>query len=113
MQIKQVRATPVRVPITRPATFSRRQRMAVLATVVEVETDDGLVGLGETRGHWAAPIINQRFALLLHGMPVHDRDAAFETCIPSPFDYGFPERGGEVHASAPSEKKVRSCPEWR
>ena len=100
MDITQVRATPVRIPIMRPATFSKRQRTAVLATIVEVQTDNGLVGLGETRGHWAAPIINERFGPLLIGMPANDQNAAFDKCISSPFDYGFPERGCEVHAFA-------------
>lgn len=78
MKIRHVRAIPVRVPITRPATFSRRQRTAVSATIVEVETDDGLVGVGETRGEWAAPIINDQFAPTLHGLPIDHREAAFE-----------------------------------
>ena len=103
MKIKHIKATPVSVPIPRPATFSKRQRTAVQATIVEVLTEDGLVGFGETRGHWAAPIINERFGPLLSSMPVHDRTAAFEKCIASPFDYGFPERSCEVHAFAAIE----------
>ena len=67
MKIKQFKATPVRVPITRPATFSKRQRTAVLATIVEVQSDDGLVGLGETRGHWSAPIDGHESPLLAPG----------------------------------------------
>ncbi len=91
MKIRRVRATPVRVPITRAVTFSKRKRTHLEATIVEVASDDGLTGVGETRARWPAAVINERFAPLLRGVDPDDRTAVFDACMPSPFDHGFPE----------------------
>ena len=92
MKIKSVRATFVRVPATRIGAFTRRKITHIENTVVEVETDTGLVGLGETRGQWSADYINQDFAPKIVGLPVEDRCAVRDACLPrEPFDYGYPE----------------------
>ena len=92
MKIKSVRATPVRVPVTRVAAFSKRKLTHVANTIVEVEADDGTVGFGETRGEWCAGVINEMFAPKLAGLSVDDHRAAVDICLPKqPFDYGYPE----------------------
>lgn len=92
MRIKTVRATPVRVPVTRVAAFSKRKLTHVANTIVEVEADDGTVGLGETRGDWCASVINELFAPKLSGLSVTDRRGHRDACLPmEPFDYGYPE----------------------
>lgn len=91
-KIKAVRATPVRVPMTRPATWAHRRLTHFTATIVEIETDDGLLGLGESRGLWSAPLVNDRFAPALVGLSTDDRQAIHRACVPFPFDYGYPER---------------------
>ena len=92
MKIKIVRATPVRVPVTRVAAFAKRKLTHVANTIVEVEADDGTVGLGETRGDWCAPVINELFAPKLAGLSVTDRHDHREACLPKePFDEGYPE----------------------
>ena len=102
MKIKNVRATPVRVPVTRVGTYSSKTRKLthVLSTIVEIETECGAIGLGETRYLWPTPIINERFAPILKNMHVFDRRAAFQACVPMHFDYGYPERACEVTAWA-------------
>ena len=74
MKISSVRAVTVQVPITRMAVFSKRKMTHMLSTIVEVETDAGILGLGEVRGIWPAQIINEKFAPLIVGMPIHDHN---------------------------------------
>src|SRR5690606_24258259 len=92
MKIVAVRATNVRVPILRLAAFSRRNITAVDNTIVEVEVEGGLVGLGEVRGHFSKALIEERFAPAIIGMDAYDMRAVRGACLPKePFDYGYPE----------------------
>lgn len=50
MKIKDVKATPVTVPMTVPLRWSMGVETGTTRTLIEVVTDDGLVGLGETYG---------------------------------------------------------------
>ena len=80
------------MPVTRIAAFSKLKFTHVKSTIVEVETEAGVVGLGETRGDWGARIINERFAAAIIGLPADDRRAVREACLAkTPFDYGYPE----------------------
>jgi len=80
------------VPVTRIAAFSKLKFTHVKSTIVEVETEAGVVGLGETRGDWGARIINERFAAAIICLPADDRRAVREACLAkTPLDYGYPE----------------------
>jgi len=103
MRISKVKATPVRVPVTRKGVMSRAIRTHVSRTIVEVETADGLIGVGETRGEWAAPIVNERFASKLVGIDAADRFAAQDACLLPHVDYGFPELVMDKYAFAAVE----------
>ena len=50
MKISQVRTTVVTVPFTRPEVWGRGTRPCVTNLILELETDVGLVGLGECNG---------------------------------------------------------------
>jgi len=50
MKITDVRSTSVRVPLRVPAKWSGGTRLTAPAILVEIETDEGLVGLGECVG---------------------------------------------------------------
>lgn len=50
MKIVDVRATPVLVPLKQPLRWSFGVETATVRTVIELTTDEGLVGIGETRG---------------------------------------------------------------
>lgn len=50
MRITELRTTPVRVPLRVPAKWSGGTRLTAPAILVELETDAGLVGLGECVG---------------------------------------------------------------
>ena len=47
MKIRSIRATPVNIPFVAPYRFSYGSIASVTKTIIEVETDDGIVGLGE------------------------------------------------------------------
>ena len=100
LKIVQVKATPVRVPVTRAGVMSGTVRTHVARTIVEVATDQGLVGLGETRGVYSAPIINDRFACRLEGQNAHDRANARRLCLPPHVDYGLAEQKIDLLAFA-------------
>lgn len=69
MKIESIQATPVNVPGTRTGTMSIRKTTHASRTIVEITTDTGLIGLGETCGVWATAIINERFSPALIGAP--------------------------------------------
>ena len=50
MKITEVRATPVTVPLKRPLRWSFGVETTTTRTIVELITDEGLIGIGETRG---------------------------------------------------------------
>lgn len=100
MRIKAIRATPVRVPVTRKGVMSRALRTHVSRTIVEVESDDGLVGIGETRGEWGAATIRERFAPQLIGLDPWDAFAIRDRCLLPHLDYGFPELQMDQYAFA-------------
>ena len=47
MRITAVRATPVNIPFHAPYRFSLGSTASVTKTIVEVETDEGITGIGE------------------------------------------------------------------
>ncbi len=69
MKISQVRTTVVTVPFTRPEVWARGARPCVTSTILELETDDGLVGLGECGGAHAAALIQQSARYFLGADP--------------------------------------------
>lgn len=58
MKISAIRATPVLIPLEAPYVWSYGALDGFSKTIVEVETSDGVVGIGEAPSHGAAPIIS-------------------------------------------------------
>ena len=52
MRITAVRATPVNIPFHAPYRFSLGSTASVTKTIVEVETDEGVTGIGECADVW-------------------------------------------------------------
>jgi glucarate dehydratase len=50
MKIHEIRATPVLVPMRRPLLHSNGTETGTARTILELVTDEGVVGIGETRG---------------------------------------------------------------
>lgn len=103
MKIRSVTATAVRVPVTRTGTMARAKRTHAARTIVEIVTEGGLTGVGETRGEWAAAIVRDRFAPRLVGIDAADRNAARAACLVRHIDYGFPEQRVDLYAFAAVE----------
>ena len=72
MKISDVRTTVVTVPFTRPEVWARGARPCVTSMVLELETDDGLVGLGECGGGPHAAQAVQRLSRYLLGADPFD-----------------------------------------
>jgi glucarate dehydratase len=66
-KIGSIRATPVNIPIEAPYHCSVGVFAGFSKTVVEVETVDGVVGIGEAPNPYAAPVILDRIAPTLMG----------------------------------------------
>lgn len=92
MKIKSVKITPVRVPATRIGVMSRDKRTHAVRTIVEVETNCGITGVGETRGEWCAAIIEEKFVPHLIDLDPLDIALAKDRCLDFNSDDGFPEQ---------------------
>ena len=76
-----MRATPVNIPFSAPYRFSYGSIASLTKTVVEIETDDGVVGLGEiASGDQAAGVERLRDRLI--GLDVLDLNEAETRCVP-------------------------------
>jgi glucarate dehydratase len=83
MKITAIRATPVNIPLEAPYLWSYGSLAGFSKTIVEVETSDGLVGLGEGPSPANVQMIEKVFAPRLIGRDPVDITAAEELCLPS------------------------------
>lgn len=82
MKITDLRATPVNIPFVAPYRFSYGSMASVTKTVVEVVTDDGVVGLGEVAdGDRSADVLKQRDRIV--GLDVRDIHTAERRIVPA------------------------------
>ncbi|MFY9212429.1 MAG: mandelate racemase/muconate lactonizing enzyme family protein, partial [Aestuariivita sp.] len=89
MLIRSIRATPVNIPFRAPYRFSYGSIASLTKTVIELETEDGIVGLGECAdGDRAADV--GKMAERLIGRDLRDIHGAARLCVPgmaySPWD---------------------------
>lgn len=83
MKITAIRATPVNIPLEAPYLWSYGSLGGFTKTIVEVETSDGIVGLGEGPSHANVATILNGFAPKLIGRDPIDIQGAEEVCLPS------------------------------
>lgn len=83
MKIAAIRATPVNIPLEAPYVWSYGSLPGFTQTIIEVETDEGLVGIGEAPGAGSTAIVTERFAPALQGRDPIDIAGAEERCVPS------------------------------
>lgn len=76
MKITNIRATPVNIPLDAPFFWSVGLYPGTTKVVIEVETDEGIVGLGESPSPGCADVINKVLKPKLIGLDALD----FETC---------------------------------
>jgi glucarate dehydratase len=89
MKIVSVRATPVSVRTTRNNVWSRGKGTGFSRTIIEVETDAGVKGVGEAPRGDTAGIINRHFASRLIGLEVGEWRSARLRCLPTHRDWGL------------------------
>ncbi len=81
MKIADIRSTTVNIPYTAPYVFSHGSISSLTKTVIEVETKDGVVGLGECAdGDRSADVIAMRDRLI--GLDVREITTAERRCLP-------------------------------
>src|SRR5947207_980093 len=82
MNITAIRATPVNVPLEALLVWSVGLYPGTSKVVVDVETSDGLVGLGESPSSDCADVINKVLAPRLKGFDPLDIAACEQVCVP-------------------------------
>ena len=83
MKITAIRATPVNIPLEAPYLWSYGSLAGFSKTIVEVETDEGLTGLGEAPSAGMADLIGRDLAARLIGRDPIDIAGAELVCLPS------------------------------
>jgi len=83
MKIVEIRATPVNIPLEAPYLWSYGALAGFTKTIVEVVTDDGIVGLGEGPSPANVATIKNVFEPRLLGRDPFDIQGAEELCLPS------------------------------
>lgn len=80
MKITDIKATPVNIPFTAPYVFSYGSVASLTKTIVEVATDDGVIGLGEVAdGDRSADVLRFRERLL--GLDIREITTAERRCV--------------------------------
>jgi L-alanine-DL-glutamate epimerase-like enolase superfamily enzyme len=72
MKVTRVEITPVSVPFREPETWAWGERRGISSVIVQVHTDDGLVGLGEAVGAPSTPIMLEALRHLAGLIEGHD-----------------------------------------
>jgi glucarate dehydratase len=83
MKITAIKATPVNIPLEAPYLWSYGVLAGFSKTIVEVMTDEGIIGIGEAPSPAMAAVIEKIFAPKLLGRDPFDITGAEERCLPS------------------------------
>ncbi len=82
MKIKSIRATPVNIPLDAPFYWSVGTYPGTTKVVVEIFTNEGLVGLGESPSPDCTEVINRVLAPRLVGFDPFDTHRCERVCVP-------------------------------
>ncbi len=82
LKITAIRATPINMPLEAPYLWALGEHPGFSKTIVEVETDQGLTGLGEAPSAGDARLINEAIAPRLVGHDAIDIAGAEALCLP-------------------------------
>lgn len=82
MKIERIKATAVSIPFDAPYTWSVGEYTGITRVIVEVFTDDGIVGLGEAPSWECAGEINDNMAQRLMGADPFDIEDCELRCVP-------------------------------
>ncbi|MBK8158357.1 MAG: mandelate racemase/muconate lactonizing enzyme family protein [Rhodospirillaceae bacterium] len=81
MKIRSIRATPVNIPLEAPMWWTGGLYPGTSKTIVEVETDSGLIGLGEAPSTDVVDLIHGMGEVLRGADPL-DMAGCEKTCVP-------------------------------
>src|ERR1700722_1007827 len=90
MKITAIHATPVNIPYRNPARMSAGTMEHSTRTIIEVQTDAGLTGLGDASYAFAAAVIEREFAPALVGLDPLAGTLLKRHCLPDHLDFGTP-----------------------
>lgn len=82
MRITEIIATPINIPLSPGYHWSVGVNSGFAKTIVQVFTDDGLVGLGEAPSHSHAALIDELITPQLIGRDPFDLAACERACLP-------------------------------
>jgi len=82
MKIVRITAIPINLPLEAPYVWVFGELPGFSTTIVEVETEDGLIGIGEAPSPQAASIIRETLAPALIGLDAFDIADAELRCLP-------------------------------
>lgn len=82
MKIRSIIATPVNIPLIAPIVWSVGLYPGTSKTIIEVITDEGIVGLGEAPSWDCARLINEAIAPKLIGKNPLDIAGCEKVCVP-------------------------------
>ena len=82
MKITGIRVTPVNIPLVAPFHWSVGTFSGSSKTIIEVETEDGITGLGEAPSAGCAKLIEGDFAARLVGRDPLDISGCEAVCVP-------------------------------
>ncbi|MBM3517642.1 MAG: hypothetical protein FJX56_07130 [Alphaproteobacteria bacterium] len=100
MKIADIRTTVVTVPTLFPYGFSQGWSDGFTRTILEVETDDGLIGLGEAPYAKSAATIRGKFLPRIKGLRVEEVETARRLCVKQHNDFGGLKDASEEAAFA-------------
>ncbi|MEN0134577.1 MAG: mandelate racemase/muconate lactonizing enzyme family protein [Rhodococcus sp. (in: high G+C Gram-positive bacteria)] len=82
MKITSIKATPINVPLSPGYVWSVGNAHGYSSTIIEVTTDEGIVGLGETPSPAYAALIESELAPVLEGLDPFDIATAEQSAMP-------------------------------
>ena len=100
LRIADIRVTPVSVPTLRPQAWSLGSSSGTTKSIIELVSDDGMVGLGETPGVRTVDILSGRLREKLIGANVLDRRALGLAVMGKHQDHGSMSDSGAITAFA-------------
>ena len=112
--IADIRIHPISVPLARAFWMSLEPYTVAAEIVVEVETDGGLVGIGEIHGRPQAEIVRilEHFKRLLLGEDALDHARLYERLFRSTFSresHGFAAADGQPHFGAGAKPQMMAA----
>lgn len=112
--IADVRIHPISVPLARAFWMSLEPYTVAAEIVVEIETDDGLVGIGEIHGRPQAEIVRilERFKTVLAGEDPLDHERLYERLFRATYareSHAFAAADGQPHFGAGAKPQLMAA----